>query len=192
VTVFEGEPGIPRDDEAIAFWKEQGVAEDHIYPKGREDNWWGPAGQTGPCGPDTEMFVDTGKEKCCESCSPGCGCGKYIEIWNDVFMQYNKTADGTYEPLAQHNVDTGMGVERTICMINGYKTVYESELFLPLLNKIRELAKDLTALNADLFGTGDKADDLAKDAELEKDKLYKAVYYLVDAAKWLETYEAYK
>lgn len=139
VTVFAGEEGIPRDDEAIAYWKAQGIPEDHIYPKGREDNWWGPAGVTGPCGPDTEMFVDTGKEPCGPDCSPGCGCGKYIEIWNDVFMQYNKTAEGTYEPLAQHNVDTGMGVERTICMINGYKTVYESELFLPLLEKIREL-----------------------------------------------------
>ena len=139
VTVFEGEGDIPRDDEAIAYWKEQGIPEDHIYPKGREDNWWGPAGTTGPCGPDTEMFIDTGKEPCCESCSPGCGCGKYIEIWNDVFMQYNKTAEGKYVPLAQHNVDTGMGVERTICMLNGYNNVYESELFLPLLDKIREL-----------------------------------------------------
>ncbi|MEG2415593.1 MAG: alanine--tRNA ligase [Kiritimatiellia bacterium] len=139
VTVFAGEKDIPRDDEAIAYWKAQGIADDHIFPKGREDNWWGPAGTTGPCGSDTEMFVDTGKPACGPECSPGCSCGKYIEIWNDVFMQYNKTADGTYEPLKQHNVDTGMGIERTICMINGYKTVYESELFLPLLAKIREL-----------------------------------------------------
>ena len=139
VTVFAGEGDIPRDDEAIAYWKAQGIPESHIFPKGREDNWWGPAGLTGPCGPDTEMFVDTGKAPCGPECSPGCGCGKYIEIWNDVFMQYNKTAQGTYEPLAQHNVDTGMGVERTICMLNGYTTVYESELFLPLLEKIRAL-----------------------------------------------------
>ncbi|MEG1479912.1 MAG: alanine--tRNA ligase [Kiritimatiellia bacterium] len=139
VTVFAGEKDIPRDDEAIAYWKAQGIADDHIFPKGREDNWWGPAGTTGPCGSDTEMFVDTGKPACGPECSPGCSCGKYIEIWNDVFMQYNKTADGTYETLKQHNVDTGMGIERTICMINGYKTVYESELFLPLLAKIREL-----------------------------------------------------
>ncbi len=140
VTVFEGEGPIPRDDEAIAYWREQGIPEERIFPKGREDNWWGPAGTTGPCGPDTEMFVDTGKEPCGPACSPGCNCGKYIEIWNDVFMQYNKTAEGTYEPLQQHNVDTGMGVERTICMLNGYKTVYESELFLPLLEQIRALA----------------------------------------------------
>ncbi len=139
VTIFRGEEGIPRDDEAEAYWLEQGIPAERIFPKGREDNWWGPAGTTGPCGPDTEMFVDTGKEACGPECSPGCNCGKYIEIWNDVFMQYNKTADGTYEPLKQHNVDTGMGVERTVCMLNGYKTVYESELFLPLLEKIREL-----------------------------------------------------
>ena len=133
VTVFKGEEGIPRDDEAIACWKAQGIPESHIFPKGREDNWWGPAGVTGPCGPDTEMFLDTGKPACGPDCGPGCHCGKYMEIWNDVFMQYNKTAEGTYEPLKQHNVDTGMGVERTICMINGYTDVYESELFLPLL-----------------------------------------------------------
>ena len=139
VTVFRGEGDIPRDDEAIACWKALGLPEERINAKGREDNWWGPAGTTGPCGPDTEMFIDTGKEPCGSECGPGCGCGKYIEIWNDVFMQYNKSAQGTYEPLKQHNVDTGMGVERTICMINGYKTVYESELFLPLLEKIREL-----------------------------------------------------
>ena len=139
VTVFAGEDGIPRDDEAYGYWKELGIPDERIFPKGREDNWWGPAGQTGPCGPDTEMFIDTGKEPCGHDCGPGCSCGKYIEIWNDVFMQYNKTADGKYEPLKQHNVDTGMGVERTICMLNGYKTVYESELFLPLLSKIREL-----------------------------------------------------
>ncbi len=139
VTVFEGEGDIPRDDEAFGYWREMGIPEERIFLKGREDNWWGPAGTTGPCGPDTEMFVDTGKEACGPACSPGCNCGKYIEIWNDVFMQYNKNAEGKYEPLVQHNVDTGMGVERTICMLNGYKTVYESELFLPLLEKIREL-----------------------------------------------------
>ncbi|MBR4170855.1 MAG: alanine--tRNA ligase [Kiritimatiellae bacterium] len=140
VTVFAGEEGIPRDDEAIEIWKSLGIPEERIFPSPREDNWWGPAGQTGPCGPDTEMFIDTGKEKCGEHCRPGCHCGKYIEIWNDVFMQYNKTAEGNYEPLGRHNVDTGMGVERTICMINGYPTVFETELFAPIIGKIRELA----------------------------------------------------
>ena len=140
VTVFQGEGDIPRDDESIAIWKSLGIPDERIYALPKEDNWWGPAGTTGPCGPDTEMFIDTGKPACGAECRPGCRCGKFIEIWNDVFMQYNKTAEGTYEPLRQHNVDTGMGVERTICMMSGCPTVYETEIFAPLMAKIRELA----------------------------------------------------
>jgi alanyl-tRNA synthetase len=140
VTVFEGEGNVPKDEESIAIWESLGIPPARIYALPKEDNWWGPAGTTGPCGPDTEMFIDTGKPACCPECRPGCRCGKYIEIWNDVFMQYNKTAEGTYEPLKQSNVDTGMGVERTICMMNGYATVYETELFAPLMAKIKELS----------------------------------------------------
>lgn len=140
VTVFQGEGNVPRDEESIAIWKSMGIPESRIYALPKEDNWWGPAGTTGPCGPDTEMFIDTGKPACGEACRPGCRCGKYIEIWNDVFMQYNKTAEGDYVPLVQHNVDTGMGVERTICMMNGYATVYETELFVPLMDAIRSLS----------------------------------------------------
>ncbi len=140
VTVFAGEDGIPRDDEAIALWKQQGLPDDHIFPLPREDNWWGPAGTTGPCGPDTEMFIDTGKEKCGPDCRPGCHCGKYIEIWNNVFMQYNKNAEGKFEPLGRHNVDTGMGVERTVCMLSGAATVFDTEIFAPIMAKIDELS----------------------------------------------------
>ena len=140
VTVFAGDADAPRDEEAIACWKACGIPESRIHPLPKDDNWWGPAGTTGPCGPDSEMFIDTGKDPCGPECRPGCHCGKYIEIWNDVFMQYNKTADGRYEPLKQHNVDTGMGVERTICMLQGRKTVYETELFAPLMAKIAELS----------------------------------------------------
>ncbi|HNX34942.1 MAG TPA: alanine--tRNA ligase, partial [Kiritimatiellia bacterium] len=140
VTVFKGEGDIPRDDESAAIWKSLGIPESRIHALPKDDNWWGPAGTTGPCGPDTEMFIDTGKPACGPDCRPGCRCGKYIEIWNDVFMQYNKTADGAYEPLKQSNVDTGMGVERTICMMNGYATVFETELFAPLMAKIKELS----------------------------------------------------
>jgi len=139
VTVFAGEDGIPADEEAEAIWLGLGIPKERIYRLPKEDNWWGPAGQTGPCGPDTEMFIDTGKAKCGDACRPGCHCGKFVEIWNDVFMQYNKTAEGTYVPLTQHNVDTGMGVERTICMMNGLATVYDTELFAPIMGKIREL-----------------------------------------------------
>ncbi len=140
VTVFAGDGVVPADEEAVEIWKGVGIPEERIFRLPKEDNWWGPAGQTGPCGPDTEMFIDTGKEKCSENCRPGCRCGKYVEIWNDVFMQYNKKEDGSYEPLGRHNVDTGMGVERTICMMNGLQTVYETELFVPIISKIRELA----------------------------------------------------
>ena len=142
VTVFAGEGEIPADDEAAGIWKSLGLSEDRIFKLPKEDNWWGPAGQTGPCGPDTEMFIDTGKPKCGAECRPGCKCGKYVEIWNDVFMQYNKREDGKYEPLKQNNVDTGMGVERTICMMNGLNTVYETELFAPVMAKIRELSTE--------------------------------------------------
>ena len=146
VTVFkgegvEGEPGyIPADEEAAAIWRSLGIPDERIYRLPREDNWWGPAGTTGPCGPDTEMFIDTGKPKCGPECRPGCHCGKYIEIWNDVFMQYNKNAEGKFEPLGRHNVDTGMGVERTICMMSGAPTVYDTEIFAPIMAKIDELS----------------------------------------------------
>ena len=140
VTVFAGEPGIPADEEAVAIWKSLGIPDERIYRLPREDNWWGPAGETGPCGPDTEMFIDTGKEKCGPDCRPGCHCGKYIEIWNDVFMQFNKNAEGVFEPLGRHNVDTGMGVERTICMMNGLDTVYDTDVFAPIMAKIKELS----------------------------------------------------
>ena len=145
VTVFrgegkEGEDGyIPADEEAVEIWKSVGIPEERIFRLPREDNWWGPAGTTGPCGPDTEMFIDTGKEKCGPDCRPGCHCGKYIEIWNDVFMQYNKNEEGKFVPLGRHNVDTGMGVERTICMMSGAPTVYDTEIFAPIMAAIDEL-----------------------------------------------------
>ena len=145
VTVFrgegkEGEDGyIPADEEAVEIWKSLGIPEERIFRLPREDNWWGPAGTTGPCGPDTEMFIDTGKEKCGPDCRPGCHCGKYIEIWNDVFMQYNKNEEGKFVPLGRHNVDTGMGVERTICMMSGAPTVYDTEIFAPIMAAIDEL-----------------------------------------------------
>jgi len=140
VTVFAGDENVPHDETSAAIWKKLGIPETRIHALPKKDNWWGPAGQTGPCGPDTEMFIDTGRHACSASCRPGCGCGKYFEIWNDVFMQYNKLADGQYVPLQQHNVDTGMGVERTIAMLQGKRSVYETELFAPLIAAIADLA----------------------------------------------------
>lgn len=140
VTVFEGDENAERDDESAKIWESLGIKANHIHYKPKEDNWWGPAGNTGPCGPDTEMFIDTGKEACSDKCGPGCRCGKYIEIWNDVFMQFNKDENGKYAPLSQKNVDTGMGIERTVAMMNGKKTVYETESFTPIIAKIEELS----------------------------------------------------
>lgn len=139
-TVFAGDEDAARDMESYEIWRSLGVAEEHIFflPKG--NNWWGPAGMTGPCGPDTEMFMDTKKPKCSPDCSPACDCGKYLEIWNDVFMQYNKTAEGKFEPLAQKNVDTGMGLERTIGVLQGVKSVYETDIYADIINKIGELS----------------------------------------------------
>jgi alanyl-tRNA synthetase len=139
VTVFAGDSEVPADAEAAEIWKSLGIPESRIYFLPRKDNWWGPAGQTGPCGPDTEMFIDTGKPPCGPDCRPGCNCGKYFEVWNDVFMQYNKTAEGKYLPLEQKTVDTGMGVERTIAMMQGKATVFETELFKPVVAALQNI-----------------------------------------------------
>ncbi|MCH5163700.1 MAG: alanine--tRNA ligase [Clostridiales bacterium] len=140
VTVFAGDEDCPRDEESAKLWQECGISKDRIFYLPKSNNWWGPAGVTGPCGPDTEMFFVADVPDCHEGCSPDCDCGKYLEIWNDVFMQYNKTADGKFEPLKQKNVDTGMGLERTLCILQGKKSVYETDLFVPIIAKIRELS----------------------------------------------------
>ena len=138
VTVFEGDDTVSRDEESAAVWKSLGIPEERISYRPRSDNWWGPAGTTGPCGPDSEMFIDMGKEPCGADCSPGCACGKWLEIWNDVFMQYNKTADGVYEPLSRTCVDTGMGIERTITILNGKKSVYDTDIFAPIIATVEK------------------------------------------------------
>ncbi|MEG0784248.1 MAG: alanine--tRNA ligase [Christensenella sp.] len=137
---FAGDDNAQRDTEAYETWKSLGVSDDHIFYLPKENNWWGPAGITGPCGPDTEMFIDTGKPACSADCSPACDCGKYLEIWNDVFMEYNKQEDGTFVPLEHKNVDTGMGLDRTIAILQGKKSVYETDVFVPIIAKIEELS----------------------------------------------------
>jgi alanyl-tRNA synthetase len=146
VTVFEGETspsgevGVPRDDESAAVWKKMGVPENRIAYLPRADNWWGPAGSTGPCGPDSEMFYYIGDAPCGPDCKPGCSCGKWLEIWNDVFMQYNKNAEGAYIPLTRKCVDTGMGIERTVTILNGKQSVYDTEIFAPIRGKVEQAA----------------------------------------------------
>ena len=143
VTCFEGDENSPKDEEAARIWKECGIPEERIHFYNAKENWWGPAGVTGPCGPDTEIFLDTLKPACSKECGPSCDCGKYVEIWNNVFMQYNKEKDGSYTELANKNVDTGMGLERITFLMQGKKDVFETELFTDVLNKLRELSKNL-------------------------------------------------
>ncbi|MBP5639659.1 MAG: alanine--tRNA ligase [Victivallales bacterium] len=145
VTCFEGDENAPRDTEAAEIWMSLGIPEKNIYFLGKEDNWWGPAGQTGPCGPDTEIFVPVDKPDCGPDCGPACGCGKWVEIWNNVFMQYNKTADGKFVPLEHPNVDTGMGVERVTAFMQGVKSAYETELFSGIFMKIQEISGNASA-----------------------------------------------
>ena len=140
VTCFEGDDKIPKDVETAQIWNELGIDKDRIYFYGRGENWWGPAGQTGPCGPDTEIFYDTGKEPCSPECGPSCNCGKYLEIWNNVFMAYNKDKDGNYTELEQKNVDTGLGLERVLSIMNGNTSVYDTELFEGIIGKIEEVS----------------------------------------------------
>jgi len=153
VTIFAGDENSPFDQESKDIWLSLGIPEKRIFPMPKKDNWWGPAGQTGPCGPDTEMFYDTGKKSCGPNCKPGCFCGKYFEIWNDVFMEFEKRAkskeqrakslseeDYEFVPLKQKNVDTGMGVERTVAVLNGLSDIYQSEAFTAIIEKIEELS----------------------------------------------------
>ncbi|MCC7197374.1 alanine--tRNA ligase [Candidatus Peregrinibacteria bacterium] len=196
VTCFAGDSDAPRDDEAADIWETLGFKRyDKASPEDRgliffyekKKNWWGPAGQTGPCGPDTEMFYDTcpelapGEHKKGSSefsqkkyelpgwggkCHANCECGRFVEIWNDVFMQYNKQADGSYVPLKQQNVDTGMGLERVTAILQGMPSHYETELFAPLVEKIKELAKPT---EADLARYASIADEELRKKTIELD-----------------------
>ena len=139
VTCFAGDDDCPRDTVSADAWKKAGILEDHIYYYGKDDNWW-IAGEEGPCGPDTEMFYDTGKEPCSEHCEPSCDCGKYVEIWNNVFMEYFKDKNG-YSKLKQKNVDTGLGLERMAMLLQGKETPFDTEIFEPVMKKLTELSK---------------------------------------------------
>jgi alanyl-tRNA synthetase len=161
VSVFEGDSDAPADEESIGIWQalfqQRGVDAElgdriRAYPK--KKNWWGPAGLTGPCGPDTEIFYDTGKthdKAYGEHCHQNCDCGKFVEIWNNVFMEYDKQADGSFKPLAQKNVDTGMGLERIVAVMQNVETVFETDAFQPAINKIAELSGKSYAGNERAF-----------------------------------------
>jgi len=139
-SVFEGDENAPRDQESFDLWVKAGASPEQIFFLPKAYNWWGPAGQTGPCGPDTEMFIVRDQEPCGPDCSPACDCGRYLEIWNDVFMQYEKTAEGSYVLLEHQNVDTGMGLERTVSVLADKDSVYETDLFSGIILKIEALS----------------------------------------------------
>ena len=140
VTVFAGDEDCSKDEVAAECWKKAGILDGHIYYYGKDDNWW-IAGEEGPCGPDTEMFYDTGKPACGPDCQPSCDCGKYVEIWNNVFMEYFKDKEGKYTKLSQKNVDTGLGLERMTMLLQGKETPFDTELFKPVIDKLVELQK---------------------------------------------------
>ncbi len=173
---FVGDENAPRDEESAKLWISHGVSAEHIAFLGKEDNWWGPAGQTGPCGPDTEMFywVDDGSTPLLpfqeHHQDP-----RWVEIWNDVFMQYNKKADGTFEPLSKPNVDTGMGLDRTLAVLKGQQSVYDTELFQPMFevlglsqgvmanDQVRKARVILDHVRAATFMVGDGVEPSNKD-----------------------------
>lgn len=135
VTCFAGDADAPRDEESERHWVRHGIPQERIFFFGKKENWWGPPGKTGPCGPDTEMFFDTGRGPA--SARPNDDSNRFVEIWNDVFMEYEKHADGSFVPLTQKNVDTGMGLERTVAVLNGHASVYETDLLKPLVDVVR-------------------------------------------------------
>jgi alanyl-tRNA synthetase len=141
VTVFAGDADAPIDSESAEIWKSIGVPEHKIGYLPKKNNWWGPAGITGPCGPDTEIFYWKGDtEFPPENSNAATDEDNWLEIWNNVFMQYFKKADATFEPLQQKNVDTGMGLERTLMVLNGYSDVFQVDTFWPLIKKIEEIS----------------------------------------------------
>lgn len=141
VTVFAGDENSPRDETSAALWRECGIREDHIFFFPKKDNWWEIGGGVGLCGPDTEIFYDTGKPACGPNCDPSCDCGKWVEIWNNVFMEFNvEKLGGPITRLPQQNVDTGMGLERIECVLNGYDSTFRNECFAEPIRILEDLS----------------------------------------------------
>ena len=147
VTCFAGDKDAPRDEETAQIWAKLGMAKNRIHFLPKKDNWWGPAGQTGPCGPDTEMFYHAKdiQEKSTEEFVRLSNTGPFCEVWNDVLMQYNKTPDGKFVELKQKNVDTGMGVERMVAALNGADNAYACDTLAPILDKVISISSAGTA-----------------------------------------------
>ena len=170
VTVFAGDDDAPRDNEAVQVWLELGIPQERIYYLLKKDNWWGPPGATGPCGPDSELFYDTGLPKHGPDCRPGCSCGKYIEIGNNVFMQYDKTAEGSFVPLKQRNIDVGIGLERTLCVHQQTDDVFTTDLFMPIVQRINELRMVYNGSTADRLRNGAALGNGTEDTNLSAEQ----------------------
>ncbi|MFA7301351.1 MAG: alanine--tRNA ligase [Candidatus Shapirobacteria bacterium] len=168
VTCFEGDENSPKDTDSADIWLKIGIEKDKIKFLPKDDNWWGPAGATGPCGPDSEMFIDG------------------VEIWNDVFMQFNKNTVGVYEPLSKPNVDTGMGVERTTAFLEGHADNYLSTIWQPIIKKIEELSKMEYGDKSDQFYIDDGKQcwvDVRKSMRIIADHLRSAVFVIADGVE---------
>ena len=170
VTVFAGDENAPRDEDAANFWKAVGMPEDKIAYLPASDNWWA-AGPTGPCGPDTEIFYWVGEGLPPAGSNKGTDSANWMEIWNNVFMQFNRVDEKTLEPLPKQNVDTGMGLERTNCILQGKTSVYLTEVFQPIIQKIGELAGGY------VYGTDDEKD---KSVRIIADHSRSSVFILGD------------
>jgi len=153
ITVFKGEKEIKKDEETAVFWQEQGIPSSHIFWFSKKENFWGPVGQTGPCGPCSEIHFDRGgkwqKYPCTiKGCGPNCKCGRFVEIWNLVFIEYNKLASGKLEKLKKSSIDTGIGLERLTCVLNELPSNYETDLFADIVDNINSLAKNQNDIKA--------------------------------------------
>lgn len=167
VTCFAGDLDAPKDEESSSIWQSLGIPKDRIYFLPKEDNWWGPAGVTGPCGPDSEVFVDLTKKSCGPNCQPGCSCGRFCEVGNDVFMQYNKTSSGKYELLPKPNVDNGTGLERNLALINGFNDNYLTDLWQPAVKLLENI-------------TGREYSDNKREFRIVVDHLRAAIFIIAD------------
>ena len=153
-TFFIGEGSIPKDQESINIWKENGITQERMKGFGIEDNFWGPVGEAGPCGPCSEIHYDRGEKYGCGSldCGPNCKkCDRFVELWNLVFLEYDKNQDGSYAKLPQRNVDTGIGFERLASVLQKKESAYESDLFLPVIEKIERISGQSYASNKKYF-----------------------------------------
>jgi len=186
VTCFVGDTDASKDTESHNLWIAQGIPEDHIHYLPKKDNWWGPAGVTGPCGPDTEMFIDLNPSAGPIDFATGCKTERIVEIGNDVFMQYNKTADGKYEPLSQKNVDTGYGVERNTAIINGFTDDYLTDIWQPIIKKIEELCNMVYGDKTDESYIEDGKQcwvDVRKSMRIVADHIRSAVFIIADGVE---------